>query len=676
MSEQADEVQHALGEKVRTVITVASEIAEMVARGRMDRAREAQAASEARRAQIAARLRAEREGAMPVMRQPWDAAWWRRAEPQEIAHVWQVTAGWEATDDPYARTTLEHMRRQIQQRYGVTVPDEPAPDKDVALLLAPRPQAERDELTAGVEPELPDSAQARYRYVVRDAVNPDAAWLGQGTVAADPGASPADIAVQGLREYAQGGLDRGATREERISRLFGAAYGRVSPARDLSSVVVSVYPAERTDDALGTPLLSLEGARVEEVRAERRAERQRVIDGQTEASDEEVLAAIALEERATRDDLRYQQAQAAAAGQEPGQQVTWDITFYDFVHEAYKSRDVAQGMGVVPAGMSPELFAAEQLLQRVGSKGRVPDDYSIVVRDRESSSVLARVDSRQVEEVRSAQWPAYEAARAQGAGVDLRAREQAQAKLAETTAAVQERMGALRLRREMAEARLRGESDQTVVWAARLREDLDDGWWETASPAEVSGVCDHVGTWPDGVGKDAAQAQLCAGVQRTYGVVVSPGASAVDVAAAIAGDARDMNLPADRDRDRLLQRAEDETTAADVWAAWAAAAKKAQKEQAQKEVEETAAAREPAGEVEAAAAYAADMEAAAEQDRRAAAVLAAMGDREAADAVAVAAQGFPGNPSARLAASRGKKRSRRPRPKSQSRDQERGRGGR
>ncbi|MEU2717804.1 hypothetical protein [Streptomyces sp. NPDC007205] len=664
MSEQTDEVLQALGEKVRTAITVVSEIAEVVARHRMDKAREAQAASEAQRAEIAARLRAERDGAMPVMRQPWDTAWWRRAEPQEIAHVWQVTAGWAATDDPYARTTLEHMRRQIQQRYGVSVPDQPVPDKELALLLTPRPQAEQTGPGAGAEPEFQEGVEGQFEYVVRDAANPDAPLLAQGRLAADPGAAPADAAVQGLREYAQGGPDRGATREERLDRLFDVAYGRVSPARDLSNVVIDVYPAGQGGRGLSTPLYSLEGVRMEEVRAERRAERQRVIDGQSEASDEEVLAAIALEERATREDLRYEQARAAAAGREPEEQVTWSIYQSDFVKESDITRQVATGTDVVPPGMSPELFAAERLMHRVGVEGRVPGSYSIlVVRAEDGAAQLADIRGEQVEAIRAAQLPVYEAARAAGAGVDVRAVEQAQGELATITAAARERMGDLRLRREMAEARLRGESDEPVMWAERLRQDLDEGWWETANPTEIVGVWEHVGTWPDGATKTAAQAQLGAGVQRTHGVTVPPGASAGDVAAALekALDVQGRNLPEDRQDERLRQQSQDEEAAATA---------------SGERAEGMATVGEPVEDVRAEAEQAAAMRAAAEQDRQATAALADVGDREAADAVAAAAQGFSGTPSSRLAASQGKKRSRRPRPPRQSRDQERGRGGR
>ncbi|MEV4443582.1 hypothetical protein AB0K09_32240, partial [Streptomyces sp. NPDC049577] len=242
MSEQpVEEVLAAFGERIRAAIAVATEVAEVVARRRMELAREAQAKSDAARADFAARLKAERDGAMPIMRQPWDAAWWRRAQPEEVAHVWQVTAGWAATDDPYARTTLDHMRRQIQQRYGVQMPDQPAANSELAALLATPKQATdaQTQLDAAGkdEPPFPTAPSTEYQYVVRDAADPSKVLV-QGTMSAYSGAEPADVAVQGLRDYARGAAVMGQDPAERMNRILAAAYGRSGPARDLSGVTI------------------------------------------------------------------------------------------------------------------------------------------------------------------------------------------------------------------------------------------------------------------------------------------------------------------------------------------------------------------------------------------------------------------------------------------------------
>jgi hypothetical protein len=562
MSEQpTSEVYQEFSEKLRSAITVAMEVAELTAMRRMERAREAQAKSDAERAETAARLKAERDGAMPIMRQPWDAAWWRRAEPQEIAHVWQITSGWAGANDPYAKTTLEHMRRRIKQRYGIDVPDQPIPGSELAALLAtptqPRDaQSQIDASNTANEPEFPTTPQTQYRYVVRDAADPSKV-LAQGTLTAHPAASPADVAVQGLREYARGGTAMGQDPAERMNRLIEAAYGRSGTTQDLSNVAIDIYPEGRTE---GDPLYTLTGARVEAVRAERRAERQRVIEGRSEASEAEVHDAILLEVRATREELRDREAR---------------------LREAVEA--------------SPEESAAA----------------------------------------------------------------------AEAVAQTRERLAELNLRREVVEANLRFEDGSLVVQAAQLRESLDAGWWETANTTEIAGVWDYVDAWSHGAAKQAAQADIRTGILRTHGVTAPNGASGRDIAAAIeaARDARDRNLPGDREEDRLRQRSRKEGAAAT-----------ASQERAGGMADTGA----PAEDVRAESEHAADMQAAAAQDRDAAAALADMDDREAADAIAVAAEGFSGTPSARLAASREAPRSqsRRPRQPRRSRDQQRGRGGR
>ncbi|MEV4440930.1 hypothetical protein AB0K09_18310, partial [Streptomyces sp. NPDC049577] len=234
---------------------------------------------------------------------------------------------------------------------------------------------------------------------------------------------------------------------------------------------------------------------------------------------------------------------------------------------------------------------------------------------------------------------------------------------AEAVAQTRERLAELNLRHDVVEANLRGEDGSRIMQAAQLRESLDQGWWETAGTREIAGVWDHVDAWPDSAGKLVAQAHLRTGILRAHGVTAPTGASGLDVAAAIekARGARETDLPEDEQEKKLRQRSRGEEAAATA---------------STERAEGMAAAGEPASDVRAEAGHAADMQAAASQDREAAAALAGMGDREAADAVAVAAEAFSGTPSSRLAASRAKVRSQRPRPKAQSRDQERGRGGR
>ncbi len=223
-------------------------------------------------------------------------------------------------------------------------------------------------------------------------------------------------------------------------------------------------------------------------------------------------------------------------------------------------------------------------------------------------------------------------------------------------------MAELGLRREVAEANLRGEDGTRVAQAAALRESLDEGWWQTANTDEVAGVWDHVDGWPEGAGKQAAQANLRTGILRTHGVTAVSGASGRDIASAIdaARDTRDGDLLGDREVGRRRQRAREEGAAATASGERAGG------------LAETGA---PSDEVRAEAGNAAEMRAAAEQDSAAAEALANMPDQEAADAVRVAAEAFSGTPSARLDASRQERRarSRQPKQRRRPRDPERGR---
>ncbi|GAA1882021.1 hypothetical protein [Streptantibioticus ferralitis] len=123
MSEDStNEVHEAMSAALHSAIKVATEVAEMTAMRRMEHLREAQARSDAERNEFMSRLSAERDGALPTMRQPWDEAWWQQARPEEIARTWEVTQGWARAGDPYAQSTLEHMSRQLKERHGVEVP--------------------------------------------------------------------------------------------------------------------------------------------------------------------------------------------------------------------------------------------------------------------------------------------------------------------------------------------------------------------------------------------------------------------------------------------------------------------------------------------------------------------------------------------------------------------------
>jgi hypothetical protein len=135
VSEPVDEVHQALSNAVRTAVLAAGQVAEIIAARRAETYRRAQHASETEARHTAARLRAERQAATPVMRQTWNDKWWRTATPERIADTYQVAAGWAVDGDPYAQATAHRMREQIQTRYGVTIPPSRIAPRELAQLL-------------------------------------------------------------------------------------------------------------------------------------------------------------------------------------------------------------------------------------------------------------------------------------------------------------------------------------------------------------------------------------------------------------------------------------------------------------------------------------------------------------------------------------------------------------
>ncbi|WP_436792061.1 hypothetical protein [Yinghuangia sp. YIM S10712] len=175
MEREFGEVQDALADLMRQVVSAAMRRAELAARAREQEARDAAAKSEAATGEARSRLRAEREAAMPLMRQAWDDRWWRRvgADPHRLGPVWQAATEWAAADDPYAQATLQHLRREVAARYGIEAPGITATaDELVAALTAPPPAPETEtpppaaDATAA-EATAPTAEPSWYRVVVR-----------------------------------------------------------------------------------------------------------------------------------------------------------------------------------------------------------------------------------------------------------------------------------------------------------------------------------------------------------------------------------------------------------------------------------------------------------------------------------------------------------------------------
>jgi hypothetical protein len=308
--QQTSEIYQSVSETIRTGVMVAMEVAELMAMARMERARQAEMADSREREAIKERLRAERQAARPAIRQAWNERWWERAGPQEIAGVYQLAAGWARTGDDYAAAAADHMRAEIQRRYGVEIPELAPHDDVLAALLAAdakpteaQQRRQREEEAALEEPgeSFEPSTGDGYRYQIRDAAGEEVA---AGELILPAGATAQDAALAAIDEYR-----RLPEREPdaRIGRLYDVAHDRAEPAQLPDGAHIAITPAAQDGAA---PVYVLDAADEQAVRAERQEWRRQVLSGAGEPSPQEQLAAVVLEERAVREEDRAAQAQA------------------------------------------------------------------------------------------------------------------------------------------------------------------------------------------------------------------------------------------------------------------------------------------------------------------------------------------------------------------------------
>lgn len=134
-----DEVVASAGQKVQALISSASEVASARSYQRAERAREAAARSEAEHRQLQKQQDALYEADRLVWRRVWSEDFWDKATPERIARAWEAAAAWASDEFPAARATIEHMRGEIADRYGITVDPVQARGADLAALLGSPP---------------------------------------------------------------------------------------------------------------------------------------------------------------------------------------------------------------------------------------------------------------------------------------------------------------------------------------------------------------------------------------------------------------------------------------------------------------------------------------------------------------------------------------------------------
>ncbi|MFJ8746810.1 hypothetical protein ACIRL2_46655 [Embleya sp. NPDC127516] len=158
-------------------------------------------------------IRAEHAAAHRVMRDVRDRSWWRRADPGQIAAVWQRAVEWSAHHDVAAAQILHHMRGRVRQYHGVELPDTP-PVNGVNLNAA---------LDRG-QPAPAEGPTVRWTYTVRDPLL-HTRLLDQGEHTALGRDTPHTVGRRVLADLAARGADPDA----------------------LARAVVEIVPADRPD---------------------------------------------------------------------------------------------------------------------------------------------------------------------------------------------------------------------------------------------------------------------------------------------------------------------------------------------------------------------------------------------------------------------------------------------
>ncbi|MEU9019215.1 hypothetical protein [Actinomadura sp. NPDC048394] len=149
-SEPGDGVLENVGQKVQTITSLVAELATAWSQRSAEKARALQAEAEAAERADRDRIKALRDGDMPIMRQVWDGRWWDRVSAEdagagglaEIGMAWEVAGGWARNGDPMGRRTQKRLRQLINERFNVDLADEPVDSTLVAEILA-SPDAER-----------------------------------------------------------------------------------------------------------------------------------------------------------------------------------------------------------------------------------------------------------------------------------------------------------------------------------------------------------------------------------------------------------------------------------------------------------------------------------------------------------------------------------------------------
>ncbi|MEO3822769.1 hypothetical protein [Actinomadura sp. B10D3] len=130
-----DEVAASAGQRIQTLISMVTEQVTSRAHQRTEKARAAAARSEAEQRRLKQQEDALYDADRLVWRRVWHEEFWEKAAPERIARAWEAAAAWATDEFPAAKATIEHMRAELAERYGITVDPVEVRGAELAALL-------------------------------------------------------------------------------------------------------------------------------------------------------------------------------------------------------------------------------------------------------------------------------------------------------------------------------------------------------------------------------------------------------------------------------------------------------------------------------------------------------------------------------------------------------------
>lgn len=261
------------GDVARFTILVATLIAERIVEERRQRYEAAQRQAEARAAQMAERVRAERAAVQPLLSGVHQERFWRDADPRRIGQAWQAASEW-AGSDPYAAYTLDVLRENLHERFGIETPQWPVGGGELSRILTvadPEFRKVLQEARAAAEAER----EVSYAVIVRDLNDPTR--VVSRTEMRVPAGMPIDaVAGRAYDEWARSA--NGAEATDRHDQY-----------------AVELVENTGNSRAAHVPAATLRGDRAEEVQADAESWRQAVVEGTEQASETELLYALSVE---------------------------------------------------------------------------------------------------------------------------------------------------------------------------------------------------------------------------------------------------------------------------------------------------------------------------------------------------------------------------------------------